>query len=339
MWVHHEEELLADPAFAQERDPMFTVFLFVSSCARTVGKMLEVTILILASQRVKGQIGKVRLPNKARWRRTTMTWTTTGTKSRHFHLKRRQRCRRRRCTTKLLCDSRQQARKTRAKRSEVSHGLRKRKPQAAEQSDNGVHRARCEVQGREDQCLEERSWTVHRRQGFCHTERSLRCQEGRVDVSHQLVAESDLHSANGDGDESCLLQKKFDLTNINKVASAVVTVVNEALLFNSDKQGIIGFMQNGREIDDDDDLGVPIEAVYKSHSSDVVNILEHVMEKAHARLDAARQTEADAAHTFALLRAVTVGSEGEKALEEARTQTDEHSAELPSEQSDQRRSL
>ena len=61
----------------------------------------------------------------------------------------------------------------RAKRSGASHGLRKRKPQAAEQSDNGVHRARCEVQERKDQCLKERSWTVHRRQGFCHFERSL----------------------------------------------------------------------------------------------------------------------------------------------------------------------
>ena len=61
------------------------------------------------------------------------------------------------------------------------------------------------------------------------------------------------------------------------------------------------FVENGPEIDDDDDLGVPKEAVYKSHSSDVDNILEHLMENAHARLDAAHKIEADAAHTFTLL--------------------------------------
>ena len=85
---------------------------------------------------------------KARWRGATMTWTTvsrgsnsgeqrtnaddtrrekissndtTGTKSWHCNLKDRpKKCKRRRRTAKPLCDSRQQARRTRANRSEAS---------------------------------------------------------------------------------------------------------------------------------------------------------------------------------------------------------------------------
>ena len=62
------------------------------------------------------------------------------------------------------------------------------------------------------------------------------------------------------------------------------------------------FMQSDQEIvDDDDGLVAPKEAVHKSHISDVVDILENLLEKAQAQLDAASKTVADAAHHVASL--------------------------------------
>ena len=50
----------------------------------------------------------------------------------------------------------------------------------------------------------------------------------------------------------------------------------------------MSFVQNERE--DDDDLGAPKAAVYKSHSSDLIDVLTNLLMKAQAQLDAARKT-------------------------------------------------
>jgi chromosome segregation ATPase len=131
------------------------------------------------------------------------------------------------------------------------------------------------------------------------------------------------------------LQKKVDLTNINNVVSAISAVVDAASLSSSDTKRLMSFVQD-ESGDDDDDLGAPKAAVYKSHSSDIIDVLTNLLTKAQTQLDAARKAETNAAHNFALLKQSLEDqkSQNQKALDEAKAEKDELSAELSSAKAD-----
>merc|ERR1719458_2385667 len=50
------------------------------------------------------------------------------------------------------------------------------------------------------------------------------------------------------------------------------------------------------------DVGAPDAAVYKSHSGDIVETLQDLMDKAQAQLAAARKKEVGAVHAFQMLK-------------------------------------
>merc|ERR1719163_2416347 len=78
-------------------------------------------------------------------------------------------------------------------------------------------------------------------------------------------------------------------------------VINSAGLASNDRQKLMALVQD-KQTDDDDDLGAPDAAAYKSHSSSIVDILEDMKEKSEAELSEARKAEGSAAHNFAMLK-------------------------------------
>ena len=62
-------------------------------------------------------------------------------------------------------------------------------------------------------------------------------------------------------------------------------------------------MQKRKARDDDDsELSAPAAAAYVSHSSDIVDVLRDLMDKAQTQLDETCHAESNDAHNFALLR-------------------------------------
>ena len=53
---------------------------------------------------------------------------------------------------------------------------------------------------------------------------------------------------------------------------------------------------------DDSELSAPAAAVYVSHSSDFVDVLNDLLDKAQTLLDVMRHAESSAVHNFALLK-------------------------------------
>ena len=69
-----------------------------------------------------------------------------------------------------------------------------------------------------------------------------------------------------------------------------------------DKEKLVALVQSRQSSDDDDDgLSALAAATYKSHSSDTVDALNDLLDKAQTELDDSRHAESSAAHNFALL--------------------------------------
>jgi len=99
------------------------------------------------------------------------------------------------------------------------------------------------------------------------------------------------------------LQKKIDTRNINNVISALTAVIDAAPFPSADKQKLVALVR-GRQASDDDvsELSAPAATAYVSHSSDIVDVLNDLLDKAEAQLDETRHADLNAAHNFALLK-------------------------------------
>merc|ERR1711874_421568 len=69
----------------------------------------------------------------------------------------------------------------------------------------------------------------------------------------------------------------------------------------ADAKRITALAQSSQE-SDVSDAGAPGAAVYKSHSGDIVETLQDLMDKAQAQLAAARKKESTAVHDFQMLK-------------------------------------
>ena len=99
------------------------------------------------------------------------------------------------------------------------------------------------------------------------------------------------------------LQKKIDTQNMNNVVAALTAVVDAAAFSSVDKQKLVALVQSRQSSnDDDDELSAPVAAAYKSHSSNIVDVLNDLLEKAQTELDDIRHAESNAAHNFAMLK-------------------------------------
>merc|ERR1719273_2235849 len=71
----------------------------------------------------------------------------------------------------------------------------------------------------------------------------------------------------------------------------------------ADASKINAFLQNSEaDSSDDADINAPDPTVYASHSGDIVETLQNLLDQALAQLAAARKKEVEAVHNFAMLK-------------------------------------
>merc|ERR1719512_22785 len=78
-------------------------------------------------------------------------------------------------------------------------------------------------------------------------------------------------------------------------------MVKASMFSMADATKITALAQSSQE-SDIADIGAPDAAVYKSHSGDIVETLQDLMDKAQGQLAAARKKEATAMHDFQMLK-------------------------------------
>jgi len=90
---------------------------------------------------------------------------------------------------------------------------------------------------------------------------------------------------------------------MQSVLQTLSTLIDAASLTGADGKKLIALVQNrqGNE-DSDEDMGAPAAAVYKSHSSSIVDVLEDLKDKAEEQLADVRKAESNASHNYSMLR-------------------------------------
>mmetsp|Transcript_95043 Transcript_95043/g.220612 ORF Transcript_95043/g.220612 Transcript_95043/m.220612 type:complete len:710 (-) Transcript_95043:67-2196(-) len=123
---------------------------------------------------------------------------------------------------------------------------------------------------------------------------------------------------------------QIDTSNIKGLLNSLSSVVDAAGFPSADKQKLLALVQSRQSSDaDDEELGAPAAAVYKTHSEGIVDVLEDLKEKAEEQLASLRKAETNALHNFAMLKqsltdqaaADTKDLEDEKASKAASAET------------------
>merc|ERR1719145_551643 len=78
-------------------------------------------------------------------------------------------------------------------------------------------------------------------------------------------------------------------------------VVDAAGFSTSDHQKLMALVQ-GKDSSDEDSLGAPAAATYKSQSGGIVDTLEDLKEKAEGELSEARKAESSAKHNYEMMK-------------------------------------
>jgi len=93
----------------------------------------------------------------------------------------------------------------------------------------------------------------------------------------------------------------LQLKNAQNVIQAISTLVQAASLSAQDGAKLTALIQNSQE-SADDDTGAPAAAVYEGHSSDIIDTLENLLEKAEQQLADARAKETAAQNNYEMLK-------------------------------------
>jgi len=93
----------------------------------------------------------------------------------------------------------------------------------------------------------------------------------------------------------------YKSNNIQNVLNSIGLVVDAAGFSVSDRQRLLTLVQTQEGEDEEDGPGAPAAAVYKSHSSGIIDILEDMQEKAEAQLVEVRKKEVETQHHHNML--------------------------------------
>lgn len=94
-------------------------------------------------------------------------------------------------------------------------------------------------------------------------------------------------------------------SNVNKMLKSLSVVIDAAAFPVTDQQKLVALVQarqTGSDSEDDDALGAPSAATYKSHSSSIVDVIEDMKEKAEGQLSDLRKAESSTKHNFQMLK-------------------------------------
>jgi chromosome segregation ATPase len=96
---------------------------------------------------------------------------------------------------------------------------------------------------------------------------------------------------------------QIDNTNMMSMLQSLSVVVDAAAFSNTDRAKLLALAQEHQETNaDEDDAGAPAAAVYKTHSTNIFDVLEDLKEKAEGELSALRKAESNAAHNYNMLK-------------------------------------
>jgi len=93
----------------------------------------------------------------------------------------------------------------------------------------------------------------------------------------------------------------LQLKNARTVVQAISTLVQATSLSAQDGAKLTALIQNSQQADDDD-AGAPAAAVYEGHSSDIIDTLENLLEKAEQQIADARAKETAAQNNYEMLK-------------------------------------
>jgi len=94
------------------------------------------------------------------------------------------------------------------------------------------------------------------------------------------------------------------ISSNNKLAGimqALSAVVDAATFSTNDQKRLAALVQSQQE-DDDDSLGAPAAAVYKTHSTSILDVLADLEEKAELQLSDLRKAETSARHSYEMVK-------------------------------------
>merc|ERR1719420_2011570 len=85
---------------------------------------------------------------------------------------------------------------------------------------------------------------------------------------------------------------QIDTKNLNGMIKSLGAVIDAASFSIQDQKNLMALVQSQQNSDsDDEELGAPAAAVYKSHSSSIFDVLEDMKEKAEGQLAELRKAE------------------------------------------------
>jgi len=100
---------------------------------------------------------------------------------------------------------------------------------------------------------------------------------------------------------AALLQ--MDTSNVQAMIKSITAVVDAAAFTSSDQKKLVALVQAQSGTDaDDEELAPPAGAVYKTHSTTILDVIEDLKEKAESELSDLRKAEQSATHNFEMLK-------------------------------------
>merc|ERR1712100_300976 len=94
---------------------------------------------------------------------------------------------------------------------------------------------------------------------------------------------------------------QVDTHNLDSVIKGLNAVISAASFSANDQSKLMALVQQ-QSGSDDEELGAPAAAVYKTHSTSIFDVLEDMKEKAEGQLDELRKAESTATHNYNMLK-------------------------------------
>merc|ERR1712203_1063112 len=96
---------------------------------------------------------------------------------------------------------------------------------------------------------------------------------------------------------------QIDTKNMNGALQAFRAILDAAALSGSDQKKLAALVQAQQSDEsDDDEMGSPAAAAYKTHSGNIMDVLEDLKEKAEGQLSDLRKAEVNTKHNFDMLK-------------------------------------
>lgn len=96
---------------------------------------------------------------------------------------------------------------------------------------------------------------------------------------------------------------QVDTSSLDGVLKSLAVVVDAVALSNADKQKLVALVQSQQSADSDDEApGAPAAAVYKTHSTGILDVIADLKEKAEGQLSDLRKAESNTRHNFDMLK-------------------------------------